>query len=141
MNIKDEHGRTPIHSAFRLSNTSSGNKSEAEKLFKIEDDFGNEVSDTFLLSLKRNRTPSGQIQDSQAWQDEYTAQILTSDHPLIYLFAKAKGDLSARDKYHLTPLHHAVARNNLGGVKQLISFNVNIEVNVSRKLLENEHFL
>jgi ankyrin repeat protein len=39
--------------------------------------------------------------------------------------------MNARDKYLLTPLHYAVARNNLFGVKQLLTYNVNIDVSVS----------
>lgn len=68
------------------------------------------------------------MQDYFLWQEEYQEKILTSDHPLIYLFAKANGDMNACDKYLLTPLHYAVARNNLAGVKQLIALSAQIEV-------------
>ena len=68
------------------------------------------------------------MQDYFLWQEEYQEKILTSDHPLIYLFAKANGDMNASDKYLLTPLHYAVARNNLAGVKQLIALGAQIEV-------------
>ena len=47
---------------------------------------------------------------------------------MIYLFAKADGNINARDKYLLTPLHYAVAQNNLSGVKQLLTLGADIEV-------------
>ena len=50
LSIKDENGRTPIHSAFRLSNNSNNNRLEAEKVFDIDMDFGDKVIDTFLQS-------------------------------------------------------------------------------------------
>lgn len=62
------------------------------------------------------------------WPEGYKDQILRSHHPLIYLFALANGEINACDKYLLTPLHYAVARNNLAGVKQLIELKANIEV-------------
>ncbi|UJR21124.1 hypothetical protein I4U23_024224 [Adineta vaga] len=105
VNIKDANDRTPMHSVFRSSNTISDFKDD----FNPKTDFGDE------------------LQDMQSWQDDYKTNILTSDHPLIYLFAKVNGDINARDKYLLTPLHCAVARNNLPGVKQLISLKANIE--------------
>ncbi|CAF2821950.1 unnamed protein product [Rotaria sp. Silwood2] len=105
VNIKDENDRTPIHSAFRSSN----HISHTENQFIIETDFGN------------------QIQDFQIWQEEYIEKILPSDHPIIYLFAKTNGDINVRDKYLLTPLHYAVANQNLAGVKQLITLNADIE--------------
>jgi len=84
-----------------------------------------------------------QIQDLEIWQEEYSTKIFSFDHPLIYLFAKANGDVNARDKYLLTPLHYAVARNNLSGVKQLIKLNADIEVNLSKtkKLLFINEYL
>ncbi|CAF3672911.1 unnamed protein product [Rotaria sordida] len=105
VNIKDENGRTPIHSAFRSSN----NISNIENQFMTEIDFGN------------------QIQDFQIWQEEYIEKILPSHHPIIYLFAKTNGDINMRDKYLLTPLHYAVANQNFTGVKQLITLNADIE--------------
>lgn len=60
--------------------------------------------------------------------EEYAKNILTADHPLIYLFSIFKGDIHAQDKYLLTPLHYAVARNNFPGVKQLIKLGANVEV-------------
>ncbi|CAF1205520.1 unnamed protein product [Rotaria sordida] len=104
INIKDAHDRTPIHSAFRSSNNST-----SEKQFNIDINFGDK------------------IQEAKIWQEEYKNKILQSDHPLIYLFAKVNGNINARDKYLLTPLHYAVARNNLAGVKQLIISNADIE--------------
>ncbi|CAF3407987.1 unnamed protein product [Rotaria sp. Silwood1] len=104
-NIKDENDRTPMHSAFRSSNKISN----IENQFIIETDFGN------------------QIQDFQIWQQEYIEQILPSDHPIIYLFAKTNGDVNVRDKFLLTPLHYAVANQNLAGVKQLIKLKADIE--------------
>ncbi|UJR28363.1 hypothetical protein I4U23_009606 [Adineta vaga] len=110
VNIKDENGRTPLHSAFRLSNTSTNtNESNLEKQFNPETDFGDK------------------IQTIETWQDNYKNKICSSAHPLIYLFALANGNINACDKYLLTPLHYAVARNNLAGVKQLIELNANIE--------------
>ncbi|CAF0870230.1 unnamed protein product [Adineta steineri] len=109
VNIKDAYGRTPIHSAFRSSNNSNSNKSNIEKPFDIENDLGDK------------------IQATEIWQDEYKNKIPSSDHPLIYLFAKANGNIRAGDKYLLTPLHYAVARNNLAGVKQLITLQAEIE--------------
>ena len=53
---------------------------------------------------------------------------MSSEHPLIYLFSRVHGDLNAQDKYLLTPLHYAVTRNNIAGVKQLIALNANVEV-------------
>jgi hypothetical protein len=44
VNIKDEHGRTPIHSAFRLSNTPNSSISEPENRFKVDGDFGEQVT-------------------------------------------------------------------------------------------------
>jgi ankyrin repeat protein len=67
----------------------------------------------------------------EIWQKEYTTKILSSDHPLIYLFAISNGDINARDKYLLTPLHYAVAHNNLSGIKQLVTFNADLEVSLS----------
>ncbi|CAF1027311.1 unnamed protein product [Adineta ricciae] len=105
VNIKDANGRTPIHSAFHLSHSTS----DLENQIDMEIDFGD------------------QLQDKQSWQDDYTTNILASDHPLIYLFAKANGDINARDKYLLTPLHYAVAQNKLSGVKQLLTLGADIE--------------
>ncbi|CAF1088242.1 unnamed protein product [Adineta steineri] len=105
VNIKDINGQTPMHSAFRSPNSMLN----IENQVLIETDFGD------------------QIQDAQTWQEEYTTKILPSIHPLIYLFAKANGDINARDKYLQTPLHYAVARHNLSGVKLLITLNANIE--------------
>ncbi|CAF4386331.1 unnamed protein product, partial [Rotaria sordida] len=84
INIKDAHDRTPIHSAFRSSNNST-----SEKQFNIDINFGDK------------------IQEAKIWQEEYKNKILQSDHPLIYLFAKVNGNINARDKYLLTPLHYA----------------------------------
>lgn len=39
VNIKDEHGRTPIHSAFRSSTHKRSNENE----FTVEYDFGDKV--------------------------------------------------------------------------------------------------
>jgi hypothetical protein len=55
--------------------------------------------------------------------------MFSTDHPLIYLFTRANGQINARDKYLLTPSHYAVAGNDLSGVKQLIVLNADIEVN------------
>ncbi len=129
VNIKDANDRTPIHSAFHSSTISNTNNSNPEKQFNIDMDFGNKVIHKFLLLLKRDEFSFIQIQNIEAWQEEYTTKILSSDHPLIYLFAKANGNVNARDKYLLTPLHYAVARNNLAGVKQLITLNADMEVN------------
>jgi hypothetical protein len=52
VNIKDENGRTPIHSAFRLSNNSNSNKSESETIFDVDIDFGSKVLDR-LFSKKQ----------------------------------------------------------------------------------------
>ncbi|CAF4155628.1 unnamed protein product [Rotaria socialis] len=109
INIKDANGRTPMHSAFRPSNLLNTNSSKQEKPFDIETDFDNKILDVDI------------------WQDEYKNKIFSKDHPLIYLFALASGNVNARDKFLLTPLHYAVARNNLAGVKQLIKLNANIE--------------
>ncbi|CAM2703307.1 unnamed protein product [Rotaria socialis] len=109
INIKDATGRTPMHSAFRPSNLLNTNSSKQEKPFDIETDFDNKILDVDI------------------WQDEYKNKIFSKDHPLIYLFALASGNVNARDKFLLTPLHYAVARNNLAGVKQLIKLNANIE--------------
>ncbi|CAM4780685.1 unnamed protein product [Rotaria magnacalcarata] len=105
VNIKDEYDRTPMYSALRLSNHTLDPANEVLS----EDDFGN------------------QFQDFKIWQQEYNDTILSSHHPLIYLFARTNGDINARDKYLLTPLHYAVARQNLAGVKQLIALNADIE--------------
>ncbi|CAF4551132.1 unnamed protein product, partial [Rotaria socialis] len=105
VNIKDEHGRTPMYSAFRLSNHTLNPANEVLS----ENDFGT------------------QFQDSETWQQEYNHTILSSHHPIIYLFARTNGDVNVRDKYLLTPLHYAVARQNLAGVKQLIALNADIE--------------
>jgi len=86
----------------------------------------------FIYFFLKNKFSFLKIQDVEAWQEEYKTKILSSDHPLIYLFAKANGNINARDKYLLTPLHYAVARNNLAGVKQLITLNANIEVNLKK---------
>ncbi|CAF0926376.1 unnamed protein product [Rotaria sp. Silwood1] len=110
VNIKDAHDRTPIHSAFRSSNNLNINNTTSEKQSDISRYFGDK------------------IQAADAWQKEYTEQILSSDHPLIYLFTKVNGNINARDKYLLTPLHYAIARNNLAGVKQLIKSKANIEL-------------
>ncbi len=75
------------------------------------------------------------IQGQKKWEEEYKNTILEHDHPLIYLFAKANGDIFARDKYLLTPLHYAVAHNNLAGVKQLIKLKADIEVNLLTNLI------
>jgi ankyrin repeat protein len=75
------------------------------------------------------------IQGQKKWEEEYKNTILEHDHPLIYLFAKAHGNINATDKYLLTPLHYAVARNNLAGVKQLITLKANIEVSESMKTI------
>jgi ankyrin repeat protein len=90
-----------------------------------------------LFITFKNKFSFIQIQEIEAWKEEYTTKILTSDHPLIYLFAKANGNLNARDKYLLTPLHYAVARNNLSGIKQLIKLNVDIEVNFKKENFSN----
>ncbi|CAF3769703.1 unnamed protein product [Rotaria socialis] len=105
VNIKDEHGRTPMYSAFRLSNHTLNTANEVLS----ENDFGT------------------QFQDSETWQQEYNHTILSSHHPIIYLFARTNGDVNVRDKYLLTLLHYAVARQNLAGVKQLIALNADIE--------------
>jgi ankyrin repeat protein len=65
---------------------------------------------------------------ADVWKDVYNSDILSSDHPLITLFAKTRGEVNALDKYLLTPLHYAASRNNLSGVKQLIHFGAHIEV-------------
>jgi hypothetical protein len=52
VNIRDEHGRTPVHSAFRLSNNSNSNKSAPEKLFDVDIDFGSKVIDTLFSKNK-----------------------------------------------------------------------------------------
>ncbi|CAF3944056.1 unnamed protein product, partial [Rotaria magnacalcarata] len=109
VNIKDANGRTPMHSAFRPSNILNTNSSKQEKPFDIETDFDKKILDVAV------------------WQDEYKNKIFSNDHPLIYLFAIANGNVDARDKFLLTPLHYAVARNNLAGVKQLIKLHANIE--------------
>ncbi|CAF2395150.1 unnamed protein product [Rotaria sp. Silwood2] len=109
VNIKDAHYRTPIHSAFRSSNNLNTNNSTLEKQFDVDINFGDK------------------IQKIEDWQEEYRNEILSKDHPLIYLFAKVNGDINALDKYLLTPLHYAVARNNLAGVKQLITLKAKIE--------------
>lgn len=59
--------------------------------------------------------------------------LCSADHPLVYLFARAHGDINAVDKYLLTPLHCAVTRNNLPGVKQLIALQAKIEVLLKMK--------
>jgi len=52
VNIKDADERTPIHSAFRSSNNSSPNKSNPEKQFNIDMDFGNKVFHKFIHYFK-----------------------------------------------------------------------------------------
>ncbi len=44
VNIKDVNDRTPIHSAFRLSNNISNNENQ----FEIETDFGNKVLNKYI---------------------------------------------------------------------------------------------
>ena len=100
MNIKDENEQTPMHSVFRSSKDFSQAKAECEK----EIYFGNEL----IGSIGEN--------------------LFSADHPLVYLFVRANGDINAMDKYLLTPLHCAVARNNLPGVKQLVVLKANMEV-------------
>jgi ankyrin repeat protein len=134
VNIKDAHDRTPIHSAFRSSNNLNTNNSNQEKKLNTETDFGNKVF-CLVFFVINNSYLFIQIQESDIWQEEYPTKILPSDHPLIYLFAKANGNINATDKYLLTPLHYAVARNNLAGVKQLITLKANIEVSESMKTI------
>ena len=69
-----------------------------------------------------------QIQEVDAWQEEYKNKILPSHHPLIYLLTRAKGFTNARDKYLLTPLHYAVSHNNFAGIQQLVLHGAQIEV-------------
>jgi ankyrin repeat protein len=98
----------------------------------METDFGNQVLNKYINILKTSSSFI-QIQDSEIWQKEYTTKLLSHNHPLIYLFAKANGNINARDKYLLTPLHYAVARNNLSGIKQLITLNADIEVKFKKE--------
>ncbi|CAF0925386.1 unnamed protein product [Adineta ricciae] len=110
VNIKDANHRTPLHSAFRSSSRNMNtNELGPEQQFQPESDFGDE------------------IQSSEAWQRDYQNKILQSAHPLVCLFALVNADINACDKYLLTPLHYAVARNSLAGVKQLIELKANIE--------------
>ena len=51
VNIKDAHGRTPIHSAFRSSNNLNTNNSKSEKQLDMELDIGNKVFDFFIYSF------------------------------------------------------------------------------------------
>lgn len=102
-------------------------KTNPENRFQMDKDFGDKVCKTSVATTQ-SRLFSLQIQEQVAWQEEYTNTLFTHEHPLIYLFAKAKGNINAQDKYLLTPLHYAVARGNLSGVKQLVSLNAYIEV-------------
>ena len=127
VNIKDANGRTPIHDAFRSSVKMNVDKTNPEECFQIDTDFGIKVCTTNVATLQ-SLLFFVQIQELEAWQEEYRNTLFTHEHPLIYLFAKAKGNINAQDKYLLTPLHYAVTRDNLPGVKQLVSLNAYIEV-------------
>ena len=127
MNIKDANGRTPIHDAFRSSVKMNVDKTNPEKRLQIDSDFGNKVCTTSAATIQALLFHV-QIQEPEAWQEEYRNTLFTHEHPLIYLFAKAKGNINAQDKYLLTPLHYAATRDNLPGVKQLVSLNAYIEV-------------
>ena len=121
-----------MHSAFRSSNTVRSKKLNEDEIFNIDSDFGDKVN-LLIIFFDNLNVFLNQIQSPQAWRDEYTTKILSCDHPLIYLFARLYGDTNASDKFNLTPLHYAVAQNNLGGVKQLLALNARLEVKLKRK--------
>ena len=58
------------------------------------------------------------------------------DLPVIALLAKMGASVNERDKYGLTPLHHAAMRGNVKEVEQLVDCG-GIDIEVSEKSLCN----